>query len=533
MWGIGAAIGYGLGVLLAYVWRAFADRKPRPPQARGPGGRCCIGAAVLLPVFLRARPVLAVPDPRADGGERVQHLVRRCSPPLVAVLVFGLLLQASRGVRALYRRTAELLSRRVGRRAAHTVGWLLTAGLAYLVISGLLLHGFVDVINERLRPGHETAEGATPAHDRPALGRAGLARAVGHARLAGPQLRRRGPVGGDIEEFTHRPALEPIRTYAGLASADDAESRPRWRSGTCSARAVRRKDLLVVTTTGSGWVDPALVDSFEYLSGGDSATVAMQYSYLPSWISYLVDQSKAREAGRALFDAVYGVWSKLPPTPPRLFVAGESLGTFGGETAFSGETTWQPHRRRAVRRAAQLQHAVPEFSDHRDPGSPEVQPVYQDGRTCASRTTRTAIPPPAALGRHPGPLHDAPVRPDRLVEPAPDLRRADSISKPPGKDVLKGMFWMPFVTFWQVTADLPFATGVAGGHGHPYRPSTSTAGTPSCSPRLTSRTWTTSRRSSRPEVIAQQRGASAGPATVTYLGPVGRNTALWTANHAR
>jgi uncharacterized membrane protein len=30
------------------------------------------------------------------------------------------------------------------------------------------------------------------------------------------------------------------------------------------------------------------------------------------------------------------------------------------------------------------------------------------------------------------------------------------------------MFWMPFVTFWQVTADLPFATGVPGGHGHTY-----------------------------------------------------------------
>jgi uncharacterized membrane protein len=30
------------------------------------------------------------------------------------------------------------------------------------------------------------------------------------------------------------------------------------------------------------------------------------------------------------------------------------------------------------------------------------------------------------------------------------------------------MVWMPFVTFWQVTADLPFSTGVPGGHGHKY-----------------------------------------------------------------
>jgi uncharacterized membrane protein len=30
------------------------------------------------------------------------------------------------------------------------------------------------------------------------------------------------------------------------------------------------------------------------------------------------------------------------------------------------------------------------------------------------------------------------------------------------------MFWIPLVTFWQVTADLPFATGVPAGHGHKY-----------------------------------------------------------------
>jgi uncharacterized membrane protein len=30
------------------------------------------------------------------------------------------------------------------------------------------------------------------------------------------------------------------------------------------------------------------------------------------------------------------------------------------------------------------------------------------------------------------------------------------------------MTWIPFVTFWQVTADLPFATAVPSGHGHTY-----------------------------------------------------------------
>jgi hypothetical protein len=68
----------------------------------------------------------------------------------------------------------------------------------------------------------------------------------------------KGPTVSDIEKLTGHPAMEPIRAYAGLASASNAEAR--------AALAVRdlqreggfkRKDLLVVSTTGSGWVDPA------------------------------------------------------------------------------------------------------------------------------------------------------------------------------------------------------------------------------------------------------------------------------------
>ena len=70
--------------------------------------------------------------------------------------------------------------------------------------------------------------------------------------------------------------------------------------------------LLVAGTTGTGWVDPGAMTTFEYETGGDSAAVAIQYSYLPSWASFLVDQDRAREAGRALFDAVYQKWSALP-----------------------------------------------------------------------------------------------------------------------------------------------------------------------------------------------------------------------------
>ena len=171
----------------------------------------------------------------------------------------------------------------------------------------------------------------------------------------------------ELEAFSGEPAQEPVRAYVGLASAEDVGDR--------AALAVReleraggfdRSVLVVVTTTGTGWVDPAASDSLEYEFNGDTAMVAMQYSYLPSWMSFLVDQVKARDAGRALFDAVYGVWAQLPPDArPKLYVFGESLGTFGGEAAFSGladienrtdgvlwagppnfNALWREHRRR-------------------------------------------------------------------------------------------------------------------------------------------------------------------------------------------
>jgi uncharacterized membrane protein len=472
IWGITAAIGYGLGVLFAWIWRAFADREPRRPRRRS-----------WLVFFISAAVLVVV---SFGLGQYWQYQIRKLmgvtdysiplviASPFVAAAVFCLLLLIGRGLRGLYRWVARLLSRRIGRRAARATGWILVAGLAYLVVTGLLLQGFVNVMNSAYSVRDtKTAEGV----HQPTTGlRSGGPASVIPWNTLGWQGRNfigKGPSVTAIEKFTGQPAMEPIRVYAGLASAPDAEAR-----ATLAVRDLQRaggfgrKNLLVVTTTGSGWVDPAMSDSFEYLSGGDSATVAIQYSYLPSWISYLVDQSKAREAGRALFDAVYGAWTQLPADQrPRLYVAGESLGSFGGETAFSGEYSMANLTDGALFAGPpNFNTLFREFTDHRDSGSPEVQPTYQDGRIVRFADDATkAIPPsgqPWDGTRVLYMMHPS----DPIVWWSPHLifSEPDWISEHPGKDVLETMFWMPFVTFWQVTADLPFATGVPAGHGHKY-----------------------------------------------------------------
>jgi uncharacterized membrane protein len=472
VWGITAAIGYGLGVLAAWIWRAFADRKPRRPRRRS-WLVFYISAAVLTVVMFGL-------------GQYWQYLIRGLmgvteynvalvvASPFVAALVFCLILLIGRGLRGLYRWVSDLLHRWMGRSAAHAVGWILVAGLTYAVVTGLLFQGFINVMNSAysLRDT-KTAEGIHQPTTSLRSGGPGSVIPWGTLGWQGRNFIGKGPSASDIEKATGQSAMAPIRIYSGLASASDAEARADLAVRDLErAGGFQRKNLLVVTTTGSGWVDPALVDSFEYLSDGDSATVAIQYSYLPSWISYLVDQSKAREAGVALFDAVYGAWNQLPQGHrPRLYVAGESLGSFGGETAFSGEQSMANLTNGALWAGPpNFNTLFRQFSDHRDPGSPEVQPIYHDGRIVRfADDATTDIPPdgqPWPATRVLYMMHPS----DPIVWWSPHLifSEPDWIGEAPGQDVLAGMIWIPFVTFWQVTADLPFATGVPAGHGHKY-----------------------------------------------------------------
>jgi uncharacterized membrane protein len=470
--GITAAIGYGLGVLAASIWRAFANREPRRPRRWAWTVFFIAGVVLFLAAFglgqywqYEIRQLMGVTD---------YNIPLVVAAPFVAALVFCLFLLIGRGLRGLYRWLAKLLTRWIGPRAARGIGWVVVVGLTYLVVSGLLLQGFVNVMNNAysLRDT-KTAEGIHQPTTGLRSGGPGSDIPWDSLGWQGRNFIGKGPSVSNLEKFSGHPAMAPIRIYAGLASAGGAEAeaalavRDLQRAG-----GLQRKNLLVVTTTGSGWVDPALVDSFEYLSNGDCATIAIQYSYLPSWISYLVDQSKALAAGRALFDAVYGAWAKLPSDHrPKLYVSGESLGSFGGEAAFTGEND-MANRTSGVLFAGppNFNTLFRQFSDNRDLGTPEVQPIYQDGRIVRfANNPAKSIPPagqPWSGTRILYLLHPS----DPIVWWSPHLifSRPDWISEPPGQDVLKGMFWVPFVTFWEVTADLPFATGVPEGHGHKY-----------------------------------------------------------------
>ena len=81
--------------------------------------------------------------------------------------------------------------------------------------------------------------------------------------------------------------------------------------------------LVIIPTTGTGWVDPVAARAIESMYNGDTALVAMQYSYLPSWVSFLADRDKSVQAGRAMVDAVANRWQQWPAeTRPKLALYG-------------------------------------------------------------------------------------------------------------------------------------------------------------------------------------------------------------------
>ena len=470
--GISAAIGYGFGVAGAWTWRAFADRDPRPPRP---------GAWRVFAIAAAAALVVAVVLGQWWQAQ-LRDLMGAAAPsplllpllPLLAVALFTGLVALSRWLRGVYHRAAGRLQRWMGRRGARALGWAAVVLGTYLVVSGVLLNGLAGLADRSFSVRNTTtAEGVEPTTSPLRSGGPGSLVSWDSLGRQGRNIAGTGPTASEIAAFTGSPAKEPIRAYAGTLSAGDVEERAKLAVDDLErAGGFDRANLLVATTTGSGWLDPGAVDSFEYLTGGDSAMVAMQYSYLPSWLSYLVDQKKAREAGRELFDAVYDRWSKLAAADrPRLFVFGLSLGSFGGETAFSGEFDLRNRTVGALFAGPpDFNTLYREFTDHRDPGSHEVEPVYRGGRSVRFTNDVVAGVPPDATPwegtrvlylQHPS---------DPIVWWGPRLLwdRPDWLGEPHGRDVLGAMVWIPVVTFWQVTIDLPMAAGVPDGHGHTY-----------------------------------------------------------------
>jgi uncharacterized membrane protein len=392
---------------------------------------------------------------------------------LLTVLLTVVLIMAARGIRALVRLIARLVGRVIPHRAAAAAAVVVICALLVLLANGLLSRAALGTANSIFGAADSgTAAGVTQPTSPMRSGSLDSLIPWNSLGRQGRTFVDGGPTAAMISQFTGQRALEPIRAYAGLESAPSIQAeaalvvRELDRMG-----AFNRKVLVVATTTGTGWVNPAMIDPLEYMYGGDTAIAAIQYSFLPSWISFIADKAPAQEAGRDLFDAIYAKWNQLPTGHrPALVVFGESLGSFGGENAFSGTDDIRDRTSGVLWVGPTNSNALwSRFTAERDHGTPEWQPVFQGGKTVRFITSASQLTTIPADWAEPRVVYLQNTSDPivwwswSLAFHQPDWLNG---STPPG--VTPAMHWFPLVTFWQVAGDLALATAVPAGHGHTY-----------------------------------------------------------------
>jgi uncharacterized membrane protein len=470
---IGYTTGWLVGCLVRLVKRVTAAHR-QPPR------RLVLFAwatAVTIGSFASAAYLLA----SSEWQTELTALMGRESPgPNHYLLVLGItaamllvFLALGRGVRGIGRWLHRLFGRRVPVPVAAAASVLCVAGVGFWAWTGLLYPTMMGAANSMFEGLNETTS-ETSVEPSSSLRSGGPGSLVSWDSLGrkGREFIGSGPSGQDIRAFSGVPAVEPVRAYVGIDAAVELDDRVDLAVRELDRMgAFERSVLVVATTTGTGWIDPAAADALEFLHAGDTAIVGIQYSYLPSWLSFLVDEDQAQAAGRALLDAVRSRWVELPESArPRLLGYGESLGAIGSTGAFDdlddvlarvdGALWVGTPDSSALRR---------ELTRGRDAGSTAVQPVVDEGRSVRFWNTHGDAPGVGAEWHRPRALFLQHAS-DPVAWWSPSLlwSKPAWLREPPAPDVLPTLSWFPFVTFWQITGDMAVAAQVPDGYGHRY-----------------------------------------------------------------
>jgi uncharacterized membrane protein len=470
--GAAGAIGYALGVFLVWLVRFMQSRSSSPPAPRWAWlVLLALGAlgVVLGVVYFRywqdhVRDLMGVP--RLRWFDYLQA-------GAIGVVLLFVFVEIGQLIGRFGRFLARQLSRIAPPRVSFVVVVVLLLSLGISLLNGVVIRGAMGLLNKSFSAVNDEMD---PNHPAPTtlLRSGGPDSLVSWASLGhqGRIFVRGGPTVQQLTEFNGARATEPIRTYAGLNSAKgiretaDLAARELERTG-----GLKRKVIAVATTTGTGWINAAEADSLEYMYNGDTAIISMQYSFLPSWLSFLVDKENARQAGQALFEAVDERVRALPEGQrPKIVVFGESLGSFGGEAPFLSPNNIIARTDGALFSGPTFNNTMRDsITDNRDPGSPEWLPIFDNGANVrfAARPDNLERPdapwgtPRIAYLQHAS---------DPIAWWTPDLlfSEPDWLREPRGYDVSGDMNWIPVVTFLQVAADMAVAVNVPDGHGHRY-----------------------------------------------------------------
>jgi uncharacterized membrane protein len=281
-----------------------------------------------------------------------------------------------------------------------------------------------------------------------------------------------------IERALGEPAeAHPIRAYIGY---DSEPVYPTKRSELALAELERlgafdRKYLLLVSPTGTGWVDHTMIESAEILARGDIATICIQFGRAPSFVEL---QSVA--LGRSQFrQLLWGVRQRLVAVPeedrPRVLVFGESLGAWSSSDVIMHQGI-EGFDYYGIHRALWF-------------GLPGLAKWSKTGM----REGRNPLTPPGTVGAFDrfeqfealSPEEQSRLRAivvDHDNDPIAQMSLRTAVKRPGwlvgerGRGVAEQMKWVPLITFTQVLVDAMNGMVVIPGEfksfGHDYRADT-------------------------------------------------------------
>jgi uncharacterized membrane protein len=282
----------------------------------------------------------------------------------------------------------------------------------------------------------------------------------------------------EITEVMGEPAIQPIRVYGPLEAATSPEERANLLLAVIDrTRALDRPVFALFSPTGSGYVNYVATETFEFLTRGNCASAAIQYSVLPSALSL----TKVEIATHQTRIVINGIVSRLMAMPaerrPRFLLFGESLGSQVSEEMFRGTGISGPEgigldaalwigtpASTVYRRELWGKRTVSEAPDV-GPGAFYLPRDVDDWSALSDEQKAEVRYLLLQNGDDPVPKFDPPLvwkRPDWL---GPDAER------PPGSPHLTK--WLPVVTFVTTFIDLQNALvptpGIFQEGGHDYR----------------------------------------------------------------
>jgi uncharacterized membrane protein len=471
--GVVMAAGYFLSVVLLGFWR-FLEL----PVFKGGLRRIVVGGFFSACFLIFAVALIQLRDSQNELRSLMTMMPINGSHELIvvgiAISLFLVLLLLGRLIVITTRFLRNRMPGQLPPRAAVALSLALVATLSWNLGNGVIARGLLSFADQTLREIDSRIDPELPT-PKDSL-RSGSARSLIAWETLGAQGRRFIAGGRSAEEISEISggvtSKQPVRIYAGLNSAEDIDARADLvlqemkRVG-----AFERSVLVVVTPTGTGWIDSAAVDPLEVMHNGDTAIVGMQYSYLMSPLALLVEPDLVPESAAMLISRVYNYWHELPADArPRLYLHGLSLGSYGSEKALSplnmiddpiNGTLWSgPTFGNPIWR---------DLTWNRNPDSPVWLPRVGDSRTARFTTQKNALDiPGSSWSRMRLVFLQYASDPITFFELSSAFRPSAWMLSERAPDVLEDFRWYPLITMLQLAVDMLVSADVPEGFGHVF-----------------------------------------------------------------